>query len=221
MAAIDAQFYWMSAKVPNDDFMLYAFDGEPAELERAVEQVLRRARACPELGLRVDDGSALTYPRWVPAAVGPEYVACHDLADHTWHGCLTALPGLADNQLDIRRMPWRLHVFTPVLGIPGVAGPGTVAVMQVPHAVADGVRSAAMAAWLFGRDVPVPEVGTATGGLLPVAGLRCRPRPSPAGSRSPHRAAAARGVGCGRRWRPTPDRTAPARCARWYDTVRN
>ncbi len=158
MAAVDAQFYWMSAKVPNDDFMLYAFDGEPAELERAIEQVLRRAHACPELGLRVDDGSALTYPRWVPAAVGPEYVVCHDLADHSWHGCLTALPGLADNQLDIRRMPWRLHVFSPVLGIPGVAGAGTVAVMQVPHAVADGVRSAAMAAWLFGRDVPVPEL---------------------------------------------------------------
>ena len=167
MAAVDAQFYWMSAKVPNDDFMLYAFDGEPAELERAVEQVLQRARACPELGLRVEDGSAFTYPRWVPAAVGPEYVVCHGLADHSWHGCLTALPGLAANQLDIRRMPWRLHVFTPVLGIPGVAGAGTVTVMQVPHAVADGVRSAAMAAWLFGRDVPVPELARRPADFFP------------------------------------------------------
>lgn len=24
MAAVDAQFYWMSAKVPNDQFLLYA-----------------------------------------------------------------------------------------------------------------------------------------------------------------------------------------------------
>ena len=86
MAAVDAQFYWMSAKVPNDDFALYAFGGEPVDLERAIERVLRRARACPELGLRVDDGSALTYPRWVPTAVGPEYVVCHDLADQSWHG---------------------------------------------------------------------------------------------------------------------------------------
>jgi hypothetical protein len=158
MAAADAQFYWMSAKIPNDDFALFAFDGEPADLQRAIEQVLRRARACPDLGLRVDDGSALTYPRWVPAAVGPEYVVRHDLADRTWNGCLTALPGLADSLLDIRRMPWQLHVFTPVLGIPGVAGPGTVAVVRVPHAMADGVRSAAILAWLFGRDVPVPEL---------------------------------------------------------------
>jgi WS/DGAT C-terminal domain len=157
MAAVDAQFYWMSAKVPNDDFMLYAFDGEPAELERAIEQVLRRARVCPDLGLRVDDGSALTYPRWVAAPVGPEHVVRHRPDDPSWRGCLTAVAGLADSQLDIRRMSWRLHVFAPVLGVPGVAGAGTVAVMQVPHAVADGIRSAGLAAWLFGRNVPVPE----------------------------------------------------------------
>ena len=167
MAAVDAQFYWMSAKVPNDEFLLYAFDGEPAELEGAIEQVCRRARACPDLTMRVRDGSALTYPRWVPAAVGPDYVVCHDLADATWRGCLAAVVGLADNQLDIRRMPWRLHVFTPVLGIPGVAGPGVVAVMQAPHAVADGIRGAAMAAWLFGRDAPVTEPARLPAGFLP------------------------------------------------------
>ena len=122
-------------------------------------------------------------------------------------------------QLDIRQMPWRLHVFTPVLGIPGVAGPGTVVVMQVPHAVADGVRAAAMAAWLFGRDVPVPELARPPAGFFPWRAFDAGARPSPAGSRSPRRAAAARGRGCGRRWRPTPDRTAPARCARWCDTA--
>jgi len=167
MAAVDAQFYWMSAKVPNDEFLLYAFDGEPADLERAIEQVCHRARACAELGVRVDDGSALTYPRWVPAAVGPEHVICHDPADQSWRGCLTAVAGLADNQLDIRRMSWRLHVFTPVLGIPGVTGSGAVAVMQVPHAMADGIRGAAMAARLFGREAPVPEVARPPAGFLP------------------------------------------------------
>jgi hypothetical protein len=167
MAAVDAQFYWMSAKVPNDDFLLYAFGSEPADLRRAFEQVCSRARACPDLTMRVHDRSALTYPRWVPAAVGPEQVVRHDLADQTWHGCLAAVVGLADSQLDIRRMPWRLHVFTPVLGIPGVTGQGAVAVMQVPHALADGVRGAAMAAWLFGRDAPVPEVAQLPAGFLP------------------------------------------------------
>ena len=123
MAAVDAQFYWMSAKVPNDDFMLYAFDGQPADLELAIEQVRRRARACPDLTMRVHDGSPLTYPQWVPAAVGPDQVVCHDLADGSWHGCLAAVVGLADDQLDMRRMPWRVHVFTPVFGSPGCRWP--------------------------------------------------------------------------------------------------
>ncbi len=167
MAAVDAQFYWMSAKVPNDDFLLYAFDGEPADCSDAIERVRRRAHASPELTMRVRDGCPLTYPQWVPTDLAPEQVIRHDLADHSWHDCLAAVVALADDQLDIRRTPWRLHVFTSVLGIPGVTGPGTVAVMQVAHALADGSRASAMAAWLFGRADPVPEVQRLPAGFLP------------------------------------------------------
>jgi hypothetical protein len=167
MAAVDAEFYWMSAKVPNDDFQLWAFDGQPADLGAAIDEVCRRARACPDLTMRVDDGSPLTYPRWVPAPVSPEQVVCHDLVDRSWNGCLAAVVGLADHQLDIRQMLWRVHVFTPVFGIPGVDGPGTVVLWQYPHALASGVRASAMGAWLFGRTVPLPEVRPLRAGFLP------------------------------------------------------
>ncbi len=167
MAAVDAQFYWMSAKIPNDEFLLYAFDGEPADLGRAVEQVCQRARECPDLTVRVRERSRLVYPQWVPAAVGPERVVLHDPADRGWHACLAAVVDLGEDQLDVRRMPWRLHVFARVLGIPGVSGPGTVAVLQVAHALADGARGSAMAAWLFGRDAPVPEVARPSAGVFP------------------------------------------------------
>ena len=167
MTAVDAQFYWMSAKVPNDEFLLYAFHGAPVDLGHAIEQICRRADACPDLRMRVRDGSRMTYPRWVPAAVGPEQVVWHDLGDESWRGCLRAVVGLADDQLDIRRMPWRVHVFNPVRGIPGVSGPGSVAVVQVAHALGDGARASAMAAWLFGRPGPVPEVKPPRAGFLP------------------------------------------------------
>ena len=167
MAAVDAQFYWMSAKVPNDEFLLYAFDDEPADCERAIEQVCRRARACPDLTMRVQERGPLTYPQWVPAAVGREQVVCHDLPDHGWCDCLAAVAGLADAQLDVRRMPWRLHVFTPVLGIPGVSGTGAVVIMQVAHALADGARGSAMAAWLFGRAEPPLQPARPSAGFLP------------------------------------------------------
>ena len=167
MAAVDAQFYWMSAKIPNDDFQLYAFAGEPADSVGAVEEVRRRARACPELATRVRDGSPLTYPLWVPAAVVAEQVVLHDLVDSSWRGCLAAVAAMTGDPLDMRRMAWRLHVFTPVVGIPGVDGSGTVAVLQVPHALADGVRASAMAAWLLGRKTPLPRVPTPRPGFFP------------------------------------------------------
>jgi len=167
MAAVDAQFCWMSAKVPNDQFLLYAFDGEPADVGYAIEEVRRRARACPDLAMRVSDGSRFAYPVWVPAVVGPDWVVRHDLDGPNWTDCLAAVVGLADDQLDVRLMPWRLHLFFPVLGIPGASGPGSVAVMQVPHALADGVRASKMAAWLLGRATPVPRVPTPRPGFFP------------------------------------------------------
>ncbi|MGV0037761.1 WS/DGAT domain-containing protein [Mycobacterium colombiense] len=166
MAAVDAQFYWMSAKIPSDEFLLYAFDGEPADYARAVEQLCLRANAEPALTMRVRDRGRWRYPRWVPAAVTGEQVVRHDVTGCSWDGVLAAVAGLADDQLDVRRMAWRLHVFSAVRGIPGVTGPGVVAVLQVAHALADGARSAAMAAWLFGRPDPVPEVPRPRPGFL-------------------------------------------------------
>lgn len=170
MAAVDAQFYWMSAKIPNDEFLLYAYGGEPADLDAAVSQVVRRARACPELGLVAEEGGPLTYPRWVRAPVDAGRVTRHELPDNGWAGCLDAVAGLAGHQLDIREKPRQLHVFTSVSGIPGVQGRGIVAVLQAAHALADGARASAMAAWLFGRQDPVPAVRTRAG-FLPWRGV--------------------------------------------------
>lgn len=166
MAAVDAQFYWMSAKVPSDQFLLYAFAGVPAEVDGAVAEVLGRGRACRDLMMAIDDSRTLTYPIWseVPA---PADVIRHPLDDDTWAGCLQAVAFLADDQVDARRSPWRLHLFAPVRAIPGSTGPGTVAVLQAAHALADGSRASALAAWLFGRRVPVPAVGPPARGFLP------------------------------------------------------
>ncbi len=167
MAAVDAQFYWMSAKVPNDEFIIYAFDGAPTDFEHAISEVRDRAQTCPALATRVEDGSRLTYPRWVPTTVEYDRVLRHQLDDKSWQGCLDAVVRLTEDQLDTRRAPWRLHVFSPVRDLPGGTGPGTVAVMQAAHALADGARGAALAGRLFGRRLPVPEITAAASGFLP------------------------------------------------------
>ena len=166
MAAVDAQFYWMSAKVPNDEFLLYAFEGVPTDFDRVVDGLRDRARACHALTVRVDDGSPWTYPHWVPTAVEPTAVLRHQLDDNSWGGCLDAVVRLADDQLDMRHTPWRLHLFAPVRGLPDGTEQATVAVLQAPHALADGHRGAALAGWLFGRNAPVPD-RTAASGFLP------------------------------------------------------
>jgi hypothetical protein len=172
MAAVDAQFYWMSAKIPSDQFLLYAFAGHPGDFDLVIDEIRHRAEGCRYLTMRVDDGWALTYPKWVPAAIEPAQIVRHQLDDDSWRGCLDALVRLADDQLDVRRAPWRLHLFAPVHGIPGSTGPGSVAVMQVAHALADGGRASALAAWLFSRTTPVPDVAVTSPGFLPWRALK-------------------------------------------------
>ena len=167
MTAIDAQFYWMSAKIPSDEFLLYAFDGLPTDFEHAINEVCTRANASRALTVRVEDGSPLTYPRWVPTTVEADRIVRHDLDDNSWQGCLDAVGRLFDDQLDIRRAPWRMHLFGPVHGVADSAGPATVAVMQFAHALSDGPRALAMAAWLFGRETPVPKLVPESRGFLP------------------------------------------------------
>jgi hypothetical protein len=160
LAAVDAQTYWLSAKMPNDQLLVYGFDGKPADLDQAVEEIRCRADACAELRLRILDGNALTYPAWASAAVDADQFTVHHLDDNSWAGCLDAVCRLGDHHLDPRVYAWRLHIFSSIDGVPGAAGLGTVAVLQISHVLADGARSSAMAARLFGRAVDIAPITT-------------------------------------------------------------
>ncbi|MDV3124277.1 WSD1 family O-acyltransferase [Mycobacterium sp. 21AC1] len=158
LAAIDAQTWWSSTKIPNDQFLLYGFAGVPADLDAALNEVRERARHCAELTLRVRDDCRLTYPAWVSGDVEDDQFTVHALGSPDWNGCLTVVGGLACDQLDATRATWRLHAFPGVRGMPGADGPATVVVLQASHALGDGVRASALAGWLFGRQAPVSPV---------------------------------------------------------------
>ena len=100
LAAVDAQSYWLSAKIPNDPLLVYGFDGVPADLEQAIEVIRGRAEGCAEFRLRIRDGSTLTYPSWASVDVDAGQFTVHQLDDNSWAGCLAAVGGLADDQLD-------------------------------------------------------------------------------------------------------------------------
>jgi hypothetical protein len=39
LSAVDAHMYWMSAKIPNDQFLLYGFGGTPSDLDEALRTI--------------------------------------------------------------------------------------------------------------------------------------------------------------------------------------
>jgi len=174
LAAVDAQTWWMSAKLPNDQFLLYGFDGDTADLDAALDAVRARARRCPDLALRISDGVKLVYPAWVPRPVTDDQFVVHDLGAPTWNECLDAISALADDQLDATTATWRLHVYPHVRDMPRNDNTGVVAVLQIAHALADGIRSSALAARLFGRETipdPIPASRFPTA-ALPVRAVR-------------------------------------------------
>src|ERR1700730_2135301 len=151
LSAVDAQTFWMSAKIPNDTVLLYGFAGVPADLEQALEQIAERARGCTDLTGGIRDGSRLTDHAWVHRDVDHSLFVMHDIEDRTWASCLAQVSALTADRLDARVAAWRLHVFTDIDGVPGVVGPGTVAVFQISHALGGGGRTSVPAAIMFGR----------------------------------------------------------------------
>jgi len=163
LAAVDAQNLWMSAKIPNDQFLLYGFGAAPAGV---LDGLRDRARRCAALTVRVRDAGAWHYPVWEDCPVDDEQFVVHDADD--WAAVSAAVVRLADHQVDATVHPWRLHLFPAVAAMPGV-GAGSVAVLQVSHALADGARSADLAAWLFGRgaDAGPPVLSGRARGFVP------------------------------------------------------
>ena len=165
MAAADAQTFWMSASIPNDQFALYVFAGVPDDLAGVIADLAARASTCADLGLRIDDDRVLRYPAWVSGPVTADQFVRHD-GPMDWTSCLDVLAGLVDHQLDARVATSRLHIFAPVTGAPGADAPVTVAVMQATHSFGDGTRTAEVCGWLFGRPTPVPPVISESRGSL-------------------------------------------------------
>lgn len=181
MRPVDAMWYWLATKFATDQFLVYAFAGTPDSVERAVDDVLDRARGCVDFSLRIRPRALnLHFPDWVSGTpIGAHHVAVWPAAGLGWQAVLDQLAGLMQRQLDPRRQSWRLHVFLQVRGVPGHAGAATVAVLQMTHALGDGTRTAALAGRLFGRSTPpapIESVERSRGVRDVVGAIRVRKR---------------------------------------------
>ena len=100
LTPVDAQTFWMSAKIPNDTFLLFGFAGVPADLDGALDELRVRAAQCAELCVRVDDRGGLAYPAWATGTSTLRSSWCTISKTRTWSGCLATIIELIDDQLD-------------------------------------------------------------------------------------------------------------------------
>ena len=117
----------------------------------------------------------LRYPALVHRGVDRSLFAVHAIEDRTFQACLAKVNVVTADPLDARESAWRLYVFTDMDGVPGSAAPGTVAVLQISHALGGGGRTSASAAIMFGRrDGVVPGIDAPHAGVfnLPISGYR-------------------------------------------------
>ncbi len=138
----DALMYWLSAKIPNDQFLVYAFAGVTDGVEAMRAHVARRAPRIADLSVALRD-ARWDYPHWVPKSFDAADVVVHEG---------TGLDDIVGTAVDPLGSPWRLHV---------LPGEPLLVVLQLSHALADGRRGAAVARKLFGPaepdDPPPPD----------------------------------------------------------------
>lgn len=117
MAPRDAQMYWMSTKIPNDQFLLFCFDSPTADLDTVRSVTAARAARIADLRVRaVDVAGHLDYPYWAPRDESQLPLTVHTLADASWPQCRSAVAALLSSTVDIRESPWHLHLFPGVKG---------------------------------------------------------------------------------------------------------
>ncbi|TQF73867.1 DUF1298 domain-containing protein [Rhodococcus spelaei] len=158
MSTPDAQSYWISRKIPTDQFLLYCFADPTDGLDEIRTALLERAALIPDLRIKVGEiPLRADYPYWVPMSVEDSHVRLHGSGPRSWESCLDAVAALLTARLDPSESPWRLHLFGPVDGAPRCDdGPAVVAVLQVAHALADGTRASQTARALFSEAAPAP-----------------------------------------------------------------
>lgn len=137
-----------------DQFSLTAFDSvdrAAPSFDEIVAHMEARAPLVPGLGLRLREAPLnLDYPRWVPdTSPLAERMSDHDLGGAPWAEFEALMGDLLRTRLDLREHSWHLHVVRGIGSAPLMQGAVTVVILQVGHALTDGLGVSKMVRALF------------------------------------------------------------------------
>ena len=138
LAFADAMSYWISAAIPNDQFLVYCFAETGLSMTALADQLYARASRIPDLNLCIMDlPGTVDRPYWIAATADRTQIRVHEQV-RTWPECLARLGELIADQVTATDAPWRLHLFGPLVGVPRSDSAGVVVVLQIAHALGDG-----------------------------------------------------------------------------------
>lgn len=137
-----------------DQFSLTVFDSvdrDAPSFEEVVAHMETRVPLVPGLGLRLREAPLnLDYPRWVPdTSPVSERMSDHDLGGAPWADFEALMGDLLRTRLDPRDHSWHVHVVRGIGSAPLVQGAVTVVILQVGHALTDGLGVSKMVRALF------------------------------------------------------------------------
>ncbi|OZF32407.1 hypothetical protein CH296_12725 [Rhodococcus sp. 14-2496-1d] len=137
-----------------DQFSLTVFDSvdrAAPSFEEVVAHMETRVPLVPGLGLRLREAPLnLDYPRWVPdTSPVSERMSDHDLGGAPWADFEALMGDLLRTRLDPRDHSWHVHVVRGVGSAPLIQGAVTVVILQVGHALTDGLGVSKMVRALF------------------------------------------------------------------------
>ncbi|SNS51419.1 hypothetical protein [Rhodococcoides kyotonense] len=175
----DAAFHYLSADGGSTDmYGIYVFDahrGDPPTFDGIRAHVVARRPLVPALNIALREAPLrMDFPSWVPSdSATDDHLSDHDLTDGSWAECQQRVSAILETRLDARVRAWHLHVLRGVLDVPMVDGVATVAVLQVSHAMTDGLGLTRISSALF---APEGTPSDALGALLPGHTPAVRPR---------------------------------------------
>lgn len=158
MGMADAVFYYScTTGGSSDSFMLLVFesgDDSAPSIGRVIEHVAARAPRIPALNRCLREAPlGLEHPSWEASArPAQDHVRHHQLTGASWSDLENAVGRLLTTRVDPRDLPWLLHVITGVEHVPHVQGVATVVVLQISHALSDGVGTSKLLRALFTAD---------------------------------------------------------------------
>ncbi|MGL4306593.1 MAG: wax ester/triacylglycerol synthase domain-containing protein, partial [Mycobacteriaceae bacterium] len=105
----------MSAKIPSDQFLLYAFVDPTDSVQQIRDALVLRSRMIADLRLRIRAVPLhLDYPQWVRMLPSAAQISIHQLENPIWLSCCEAVAALGDTQLEAQKSPWHIHLFPKI-----------------------------------------------------------------------------------------------------------